>query len=133
LVQAKVQSEVRHEIPQIFEDIKKDLPNEIPNHLEELDGLTIGFGNNQVKLPPEVINVIKTEFNRVFETAIINTLNNYNTLTYEERIGKNAYETVENTIKQEIIGRTYLVKYSQWLSIPVKIVGSTNRQFQIGI
>ena len=49
LVQIKVQSELRSEIPQIFEDIKKNLPNEISNHLEELDGLTIGFGNSQVK------------------------------------------------------------------------------------
>jgi hypothetical protein len=133
LVQVKVQSEVRRDIPQILEDIKNELPQEIPNHLEELDGLTIGFGNSQIKLPPEVITTIKTEFNRIFEAAIMNTLNNYNTLTYEERIGMNAYEMVDSVLKQEIIGKTYIIKSSQWFSVPVKIVGSTKNQFQIGI
>ena len=133
LVQVKVQREARSDIPQILEDIKKQLPNELPNHLEELDGLTIGFGSSQVKLPPEVTATIKTEFNRIVESAVINTLNTYNTLGYEEQIGKKAYEIVASVLKQEIIGKTYFVMSSRWFSVPIKIVGSMDHKLQIGI
>ncbi len=136
LVKTKVQTEAKKDIPRILEDIKKELPNEVYNHLEGLKGLddlTIGFGQSQVKLPDEVIVGIKKEFNRIIEEAIINTLNNYNTIPYEERIGNDAYDMVKSIINQELIGKTYIIKTSQWLSVPIKIVNSNNSQFKIGI
>jgi hypothetical protein len=132
LVKAKVQTQAQQDIPQILEKIKQDLPGELPNHLEELDNLTIGIGNNQVKLPPELIAALKDEFNRVFEAALINTLNNYSTMASEKLIGKNTYEMVKGIIKREI-GKTYRINYSEWFSVPVKIVESRHKQFELGI
>jgi hypothetical protein len=129
LVQAEVQIEAGKDIPQILERIKRDLPNELPNHLNQLEELTIGLGNSQIRLPPELLAAIESEFNRIFETAIINTVNSYNTLAYEELIGEKVYKTVERTIRQELIGKTYFIRYSQWFSVPVKIVASNTKLY----
>jgi hypothetical protein len=135
LVQTRVRSEAGQEIPRILEGIKNDLPRQLPDNLTALDQLTIGFGDSQVKLPAELVNTMKTELNRIFETILINTLNNYNTTAYQDMVAKNSYEMVENTLKQEIIGKKYLLKYSAWFSIPVTVVSSSKSksQFQIGI
>ncbi|MGE5581559.1 MAG: hypothetical protein ACM3X9_03390 [Bacillota bacterium] len=133
LVQAKMQTEVKRDIPQILEEIKKKLPQEIAGNFGELESLTIGFGNSQVKLPAELITGIKGEFNRIIEGAIINTINNYDTLGYEEKIGQNVHEMIKSFFEQEIVGKTYLLKTSRWFSVPVKIVGGTGNQLQVGI
>lgn len=133
LVQEKIQSEVKREIPKVLEQLEKELPLEITENLEGLEGLTIGIGKSQVGLPVELVTAIKGEFNRVIEEAIINTFNNYNTLEYEERIGKNAYEMIETMLQQDIIGKTYLIKTNEWFSVPIKIVGSSRHQVSVGI
>jgi hypothetical protein len=124
MVKAQVQNQAKRDIPELLEKIKIDLPNELPNHLEELDKLTIGIGNNQVQLPPEFLTALKSEFTRVFQIALINTLNNYNLMASEELVGKNTYELIRNTVKREIIGKTYHINYTSWFSVPVKIVES---------
>ena len=133
LVQAKVQAEAKRDIPQILEQLKKELPVEVSENLQGLEDFTIGIGKSQVNLPPEVIGAIKGEFNRVIEEAIINTINNYNTAEYEERLGRNAYEMVEALLQQDIIGKTYLIKTNDWLTVPVKIVGTSRQQLSVGI
>lgn len=133
LMQVKIQSEVKREIPRVLEELEKDLPREITDNLEGLDDLTIGFGKSQVSLPTEMVDAIKGEFNRVIEVAIINTFNNYNTAEYEERIGKNAYEMIETMLRQDIIGKTYLIKTNEWFSVPIKIVGTSKHQVSVGI
>ncbi|HBE77402.1 MAG TPA: hypothetical protein DDW65_06410 [Firmicutes bacterium] len=135
LVQTRVKSEAGQEIPRILEEIKSDLPRQLPDHLTVLDQLTIGFGNSQVKLPAELVSTMKTELNRIFETILINTLNNYNTTAYQDLVAKNAYEMVRNTLKQEIIGKKYSVKFSPWFSIPITVVSSSKikNPFQMGI
>ena len=133
LVQAKVESQARQDIPQLFQGFKQELPGEVDKHLGGLDDLTIGFGQSQVKLPDEVLATIKFEFNRIIEESIANTLNDYDTSKYQERIGKSAYELVNQMLMRELIGKTYLIKTSQWFSVPVKIVISNSDQLQIGI
>jgi hypothetical protein len=133
LVQMKVQSEAKRDIPQILEQLKKELPLEITENLQGLEDFKIGIGKNQVSLPEELIIAIRDEFNRVIEEAIINTFNNYNTAEYEERIGRNAYEMVENLLQRDIIGKTYIIKTNDWLSVPVKIVGTSRYQISVGI
>jgi hypothetical protein len=126
LVQAKVQLEARQNIPQILEKIKEDLPAELPNHLDEIDELTIGIGNSQVKLPPDFQAALKTELSRIFEAALINTLSNYDTQAFEKLIGDDAYKMVQKTIRQELIGKTYRIKYSGLFSVPVKFVAGNS-------
>ena len=133
LVQEKVQHEAERDIPQILQELKRELPAEVSSHLEGLDDLSIGFGKSQVKLPTEVISGIKLEFNRVIETAIINTLNDYDTSKYEGRIGSNAYSLIEKLLRQDIIGKTYLIETSKWFAVPIKIVGTNNHSLRVGI
>lgn len=133
LVQEKVRIEVRKSIPQLLEGFKKELPAEVHNHLSELDGLKIGFGQSEVKLPEEILGAIKSEFNRIIETAIINTLNNYNTMQYEERMAQSAYEMVDHILRQDIIGKTYLIKSMDWFTVPIKIVSSSSQSLKIEI
>ncbi|NLW45842.1 MAG: hypothetical protein GXY86_00660 [Firmicutes bacterium] len=133
LMQAKIQSEVKREIPKVLEQLEKELPQEITDNLGGLDDLTIGFGKSQVSLPVEMIDAVRGEFNRVIEAAIINTFNNYNTTDYEERIGKNAYDMIESMLRQDIIGKTYLIKTNEWFAVPVKIVGTSKYQVSVGI
>ncbi len=135
MVRTQIQNQAKQDIPEFLEKIKTELPNELPNHLEELDNLTIGIGNNQVKLPPELLSALKGEFTRVFEAALINTLNNYNLMASEELVGKNTYELIRKAVKREIIGKTYHINYSKWFSVPVKIVESSHQgtPFEIGL
>ncbi len=125
LAQLKIQAEAKRSIPQVLQGIKQELPGKISSNLTELDNLQISIGKTQVKLPNEAVNAIRSEFNRIMEEAIINTLNDYNTTQYEAKIGQNAYEMVRNTLRQEVIGKTYIVKTSQWFTLPVKIVGTS--------
>lgn len=131
MVQIKVQEEAKNDIPLLLEGIKKELPGEINQHMMGLDDLTIGFGKSQVKLPEDVLVSIKGEFNRIIEEGIINTLNHYDTTQYQTRVGKNAYELVSDMLNQEIIGRTYLIKTTEWFSVPVKIVATSDNQLKI--
>jgi hypothetical protein len=133
MVQIKVQAAAKNDIPLLLEGFKRDLPDEINKHLYWLDDLTIGFGKSQVKLPENMLLSIKDEFNRIIEEGIINTLNNYDTTQYQERVGKNAYNLVSDLLNQEIIGRTYLIKTTRWFSVPLKIVSTSNDQFKIGL
>lgn len=133
MVQMKVQAEARQDIPQLLEGFKDELPTEIGNHLDGLENLTIGFGSSQVKLPEEMLAAIKTEFNRILEATVLNTLNHYDTTRYQERIGENVYRLIKDMLHQEIIGKTYVIKASQWFSVPVRIVGSSGVQPRIGI
>lgn len=133
IVRAKVQIEAGQDIPKLLEGLKNELPGRIAGHLNGLADLKISFGRSEVILPPEINDSIKMEFNRIIEEAIFNTLNDYDTREYQERIGKNAYEMVLNLFNQEIIGKTYLVKTSHWFTIPVKIVSSAKKNPQIGI
>ncbi len=135
MVKVQIQNQAKQEIPQMLEKIKKELPNELPNHLEELDNLTIGIGSSQVKLPSELLAAIKLEFTRVFEAALINTLNNYNLMASEKLVGKNTYELIRKAVRQEIIGKTYRINYSKWFTVPVKVVENSHQgvPFKIGI
>ncbi len=133
MVQIKVQTAAKNDIPMLLEGVKQNLPGEIDKHLDGLEDLTIGFGQSQVKLPEPMLLSIKTEFNRIIEEGIINTLNNYDTTRYQERVGKSAYNLVSDLLNREIIGKTYLIKTSRWFSVPLKIVSSTNDQFKIGL
>ena len=133
LVQDKVQMEARKSMPQILEEIKHELPKEIDKNFTSLDDLNISIGQTQVKLPPEAINAIKSEFNRIIESAVINTINGYSTTQYEKRIGESAYQMMNNILRQEVIGKTYLIKASEWLSVPVKIVGTSKLPVKVGI
>jgi hypothetical protein len=131
MVQVKVQEEAKNDIPLLLQGFKNELPGEINQHLDGLSDLTIGFGQSQVKLPEEVLFSIKGEFNRIIEEGIINTLNHYDTSQYQQRVGKSAYDLVSNMLNQEIIGRTYLIKTTQWFSVPVKIVATSDNQLKI--
>jgi hypothetical protein len=133
MVQEKVRLEAQTEFPQLLEGFKQELPREVDKHLSELNELKIGFGNSEVKLPDEVLGTIKLEFNRIIETAIINSLNDYDTGKYEERIAKDAYDLVEHILRQDIIGKTYLFKPSDWFTVPVKIVGSSKHNLKMKI
>ncbi len=133
MVQVKVQNEAKNDIPILLEGFKHELPAEINKHMVGLSDLTIGFGKSQVKLPEDMLVSIKDEFNRIIEEGIINTLNNYDTSQYQERVGKNAYDLVSNLLRQEIIGRTYLLKTNQWFSVPLKIVSTSEDQFRLGL
>lgn len=133
LVRSKVQLEAKQDIPELLESFKHELPDKIAGHLDGMADLTISFGKSEVKLPPEILDSIKTEFDRIIEEAILNTLNDYDIKGYQERLGKNAYEMILKLLNQEIIGKTYLVKTANWLTIPVKIVSSTNENLRIGI
>jgi hypothetical protein len=133
MVQIKVQTAAKNDIPLLLEGFKRDLPDEINKHLDGLEDLTIGFGKSQVKLPENMLLSIKDEFNRIIEEGIINTLNNYDTTQYQERVGKNAYNLVSDLLNQEIIGRTYLIKTTRWFSVPLKIVSTSKDQFKIGL
>ena len=133
LIQAKVKLEVKKDLPQVLESFKKELPQEIGNHLDGLEDLKIGFGNSQVKLPQEVIIAIRTELNRIIETAIMNTLNDYNISKYEDKISENVHDLILSLVKQDIIGKTYLIQTTKWFVVPIKIVGTSNHQWQIGI
>jgi hypothetical protein len=133
LVRTKVQLETKQDIPEILEGLKLDLPGRIAGNLNGLADLRISFGESEVQLPPEILAAIKTEFDRIIEEAVLNTINDFNTTGYQERLGKNVYETVLRLLNQEIIGKTYLVKSSRWLTIPVKIVGSARENLRIGI
>jgi len=133
LVQEKVQSEAKRDIPRILEKLKNELPVEIGKNLQGIDDLKIWIGKSQVSLSDEFAIAIKAEFNRVIEEAIINTFNSYDTTEYEERIGRNAYEMTETFLQQDIIGKTYLIKTNDWLSVPVKIVGTSRYQVSVGI
>lgn len=106
---------------------------EIGKNLQGIDDLKIWIGKSQVSLSDEFAIAIKAEFNRVIEEAIINTFNSYDTTEYEERIGRNAYEMTETFLQQDIIGKTYLIKTNDWLSVPVKIVGTSRYQVSVGI
>lgn len=133
IVQEKVQSEAKRDIPRILEQLKNELPAEISENLQGLEDFKIGIGKSQVSLSDEFVIAIRNEFNRVIEEAIINTFNNYDTSEYEERIGRNAYEMIEALLQQDIIGKTYLIKTNDWLSVPVKIVGTSRHQVSVGI
>lgn len=135
MVKAQIQNQAKQEIPKMLERIKQELPTELPNHLEELDNLTIGIGASQVKLPPELLTTIKYEFTRVFEAALMNTLNNYDLMASEKSVEKNTYDLIRNAVRREIIGKTYRINYSKWFTVPVKIVESTHPgvPFKIGI
>lgn len=133
MVQAKVREEARQDLPRLLENFKKDLPQKIDNNLDEVNNLKIGIGSSEIKLPEEAILAIKSEFNRIIETAIINTFNDYDTAEYENKIANNVYEMVENLLRREVIGKTYLIKSTEWLSVPVKIVSSGNAQIKTGI
>jgi len=133
MVQIKVQAEAKDDIPMLLEGFKQELPTEIDQHLDGLDDLTIGFGKSRIKLPENVLAAIKDEFNRIIEAGIINTLNDYNTTVYQERVGKNAYNLVSNMLNQDIIGKTYLIKTTRWLSVPVKIIATSDEQLKIGM
>lgn len=133
LVQEKVRIEARKSIPQLLEGVKAELPNEVHKHLSDLDGLKIGFGQSEVKLPNEILETMKMEFKRIIETAIINTLNNYDTREYEEQMAQGAYEMVDLILRRDIIGKTYLIKSMDWLTVPIKIVGSTAQSLKIEI
>lgn len=133
MVKNKVQTEARKDIPQLLEDFKHDLPQEIGNHFDEIDQLKIGFGNSEIKLPTEISSSIKLEFNRVVESAIINTLNSYDTGKYEAKIAANAYEMVDKMLRQEIIGKTYLIQSFNWLTVPVKIVSTSKESANMDI
>jgi hypothetical protein len=132
-VQERVRAEARTEFPQLLEGFKQELPKEVDKHLNELSELKIGFGKTEVKLPDEVLGTIKLEFNRIIESAIINSLNDYDTGKYEERIAQDAYNLVEHILKQDIIGKTYLFKSSDWFTVPVKIVGSSKHNLKMKI
>jgi hypothetical protein len=127
VAQVRVAAEAKRSLPQVLEGIKQELPEKIDANLSGLDDLNISIGKTQVKLPDEAISAMKSEFNRIIEEAVINTLNNYNTAPYEEKLGKNTYELFDNMLRQEVIGKTYLLQASQWFSLPVKIVGSSKR------
>lgn len=132
MVRDKVQVEAKKDMPKLLEDFKKDLPQEIGTHLE-VDQLKIGFGGSEVNLPEEITRAIENEFNRVIETAIINTLNSYDTGEYERKMAESAYKMVDQMLRREVIGKTYLIQSSKWFTVPVKIVSSTNKQVKSGL
>lgn len=133
LVQLKVQTELRSDLPKLVEGIKHELPAKISNHLTGIENLTINIGKSQVKLPEEVQNAIKDEFNQIIEEAVFNTVNDYSSLQYEQQIGENTYQVVKKILIQDLIGKTYVIKPTQWFSVPIRIVGSSNDRWRIGI
>ncbi len=133
MVQDRVQTEARKSLPQVLEGIKKELPGQISGNLTELDGLQITIGKTPVALPEEAVAAIKGEFNRIIEEGVINTLNGYDTKIYEEKLGQNTYELIQTILREEVIGKTYVVKASEWLTVPVKIVGSSKLPARVDI
>lgn len=133
MVKERVRTEAKAEFPRLLEGFKQQLPQEVDKHLDELNELKIGFGQSEVKLPDEVLGTIKLEFNRIIESAIINSLNGYDTGKYEERIAQDAYDLVEHILQQDIIGKTYLFKPTDLFTVPVKIVGSSKRNIKMKI
>ena len=133
LIQQRVQLQAGLDMPQMIEGLKQELPGRIAGNLDSLADLTISFGKSEVKVPPEVLESIRMEFGRILEEGILNTLNDYDIKKYQDRLGKNAYESVMKMLKQEIIGKTFLVKTSRWFTVPVRIVGATNNSLRIGI
>ncbi|TCL55851.1 hypothetical protein EDC14_105315 [Hydrogenispora ethanolica] len=123
--QVRVAAEAKRSLPQVLEGIKQELPAQINANLSGLDELNISIGKTQVKLPEEAVSAIKTEFNRIIEEAVINTLNHYDTRPYEAKLGKNTYEMFDTMLRQEVIGKTYVLRAAQWFSLPIKIVGSS--------
>lgn len=131
MVEDRVRTELRRELPQLIEGFKREIPEEVDNHLDHLNHLKIRFGQSEVKLPDEVLAAIKLEFNRIIESAVRNTLNDYDTSKYEDRLAKDAYEMVHQIIRRDIIGKTYLIKSAEWLTIPVRIVGTSKESLKI--
>jgi len=131
MVEDRVRTELRRELPQLIEGFKREIPEEVDNHLDHLNHLKIRFGQSEVKLPDEVLAAIKLEFNRIIESAVRNTLNDYDTSKYEDRLAKDAYEIVHQIIRRDIIGKTYLIKSAEWLTIPVRIVGTSKESLKI--
>lgn len=126
LVRTRVQDEAEVGISQIMEGFKKELPLEIIKNLDD-QPLSLGVGNNQLPLPIEVTNSIKEDLSRIVEDGVYNVINGYNTSRYEARIGQEAYQLVENALKQRIIGRKYLVRITDWFSMPVKIINASQQ------
>jgi hypothetical protein len=133
LIREKVKIEAKREILELTEGFKKELPVEISKHLNGLENFTISFGTSQVKLPEEMITSIKGEFNKIIEEAVFNALNDDNSRSYEERVGLDAYQLVTKILKQDLIGKTYLIKTSPWFSVPVKFIGASEPHLKIGI
>ncbi|HOP75702.1 MAG TPA: hypothetical protein PLC07_11750 [Bacillota bacterium] len=131
MVEDRVRTELRRELPQLIEGFKREIPEEVDNHLDHLNHLKIRFGQSEVKLPDEVLAAIKLEFNRIIESAVRNTLNDYDTSKHEDRLAKDAYEMVHQIIRRDIIGKTYLIKSAEWLTIPVRIVGTSKESLKI--
>lgn len=131
MVEERVRMEARQELPQLIEGFKTDIPAEVDAHLDDLNNLKIGFGQSEVKLPDEMLTVIKLEFTRIIESAVRNTLNDYDTSKYEERLAKDAYDMVHQMIRRDIIGKTYLIKSAEWFTIPVRIVGTSKPSLKI--
>lgn len=126
LVRTRVQDKAKVSICQIVEGFKNELSLEIIKNLDN-QPLSLGVGNNQLQVPIEVTNTNKEDLNRIIEDGVYNVINGYNTSRYEARLGWEAYQSVENILKQRLIGRKYLVSITDWFSVPVKIVNESEQ------
>lgn len=133
IAQNKVQAAASQDFPALMEEVKNDLPGEISRHMGDLSEISIGLGANKFQLPPEIRVALKKELDSIIEVAINNTINRYDTATYQKKIGSHTYALVYSMLHQDIIGKTFLLRTSSWLSFPVKIVGSSRAANHLSI
>jgi len=123
LIKERVKAEVAKELPVLVSRIKYEIPREIEANLEDFNHISIRIGDGSIDLPPEAAGVFREEFRVLAEAAILDTLDTLELTPYVEDLGQAAYYLAEQTLNDEVIGKTYRFNAHPWLSVPITVIG----------
>lgn len=122
LIREQIKEEAALVLNVLFEKLKIELPAQITRSLQNLERIFIHFTDEDVSLPPEVIENCKNEFGSLAEKTIISSLNEVDPRPYIEELGQASFELTRATLEREIAGKTYFLPVNQWLRIPITVV-----------
>lgn len=122
-VREKVQAEVAKEIPALLSEVKLRVPKAITNNMTNFDHVSIQIGSEQFPLPADASRVFKEQFQGIAEEAVIQTINTFEVEPYIQQIGQASYKFVQETLHDEVLGKTFSFQANRWLHLPVIVQG----------
>ncbi len=121
-VRTKVQARAEQELPVILAKLTGDAGS-IMLAKAESPNLTLEIGQKKVVLPPETMALLKEQFQAAASATLKDTVAGFDTAPYAGELAETAAQMVQETLAQEIYGRTFRFQANKWLSVPVTVQG----------
>ncbi|MGE5549312.1 MAG: hypothetical protein ACM3ZC_02130 [Bacteroidota bacterium] len=123
-VRAKLRARAAEEFPAMVGKVADEATAALLRD-EAAPRLTLELSGRRLELPPETAGMMWREFRDVAKATVDATLASFDLSPYANQMADEAYEMVQQTLSEEIYGKTFRFRANRWLSVPVTVRGAS--------